>query len=419
MRGWVNISLAAMLAVGLVASAHGAEPQPVGLEPMPVGAGPYHFDTAEQHGIRVDILARGLAHGYSFAFLPDGDALIVERGVRIRQLRDATGAKPVLVAAPLAGVPDFSGTANIHPDDVLGIQDIAIDPDFANNRLLYYTYNRPAGYDAGARRLKVVTVLARATLRDGWLTGAKDLLTGEAAVGVGGSRILFGKDNMLFLSVGGLSIGDIQSAQRTDNIYGKILRIRRDGTVPGDNPFVKTRGARPEIYTFGHRDPLGLALDPASGDVIASEHGPQGGDEVNRILAGRNYGWPLYSYGVEYGGSPLPTVPVGPGTEPPVMVWMPAIAPSGIALYDGDRFAAWKGNLFVASARRGEIDGTGALVRVVFNDKFQEIRQESLLESLHQRFKDVRQGPDGLLYALTDESDSVLLRISPAPRPSR
>lgn len=419
-RVWnaAHFPVAALLAIALATSAGGAEPEQVGLDPVPVGSGPYHYDTAEQRGIRVDILARGLAQGYSFAFLPNGDALIVERGVRLRLLRGAIGANPVLVDAPVAGAPDFSRSENIHPDDVLGIQDIALDPDFARNHFIYYTYNRPVSYDADAKRLNVATVLARATLNDLRLTDARDLMVGEAAIGVGGSRILFGKNDEIFLSVGGLSIGDIESSQRTDNIYGKILRIRPDGSIPSDNPFVKVKGARPEIFSFGHRDPLGLAFDAASGSVIASEHGPQGGDEVNRILPGRNYGWPKYSYGVEYGGSPLPATPVGPGTEPPLMVWMPAIAPAGIAFYTGDRIPGWKGNLFIASARRGEINGTGALVRVVFNDKLQEMRQESLLQGLHQRFKDVRQGPDGLLYALTDESDSVLLRISPQPRPS-
>jgi len=414
----IHSPVGAMLALALATSVGAAEPKQVGLDPLPVGEGPYYYDTAEQHDIRVDILARGLAQGYSFAFLPNGDALIVERGVRLRLLRNATGASPTLVGRPVAGAPDFSRSENIHPDDVLGIQDVALHPDFAKNHLIYYTYNRPVGYDAAAKRLNVATVLGRAKLKDLRLADVKDLLVGEAAVGVGGSRILFGNDNMIYLSVGGLSIGDIEASQRTDNIYGKVLRIRPDGTIPGDNPFATVKGARPEIYSFGHRDPLGLAFDAASGSVIASEHGPQGGDEINRILPGRNYGWPKYSYGVEYGGSPLPTTPVGPGTEPPLMIWMPAIAPAGIAFYNDDRIAGWKGNLFIASARRGEINGTGALVRIVFNDRLQELRQESLLQNLHQRFKDVRQGPDGLLYALTDESNSVLLRISPQPRPS-
>lgn len=418
LRNTARLAVIAMLAAAIAAPAGGAEPKEVGLEPVPVKQGPYYYNTAEQDYIRVDILARGLAHGYSFTFLPNGDALVVERGIRLRLLRNATGTQPTLVETPVIGVPNFSSNENIHPHDVLGIQDVALHPDFAKNHLVYYTYNRPVSYDATASRLTAATVLARARLKDLELTEPEDLVVGEAAVGIGGSRILFGENDEVFVSVGGLSIGDMESSQRTDNIYGKVLRIQPDGSIPGDNPFVNVKGARPEIYTYGHRDPLGLAFDKASGSIIASEHGPQGGDELNRILSGRNYGWPFYTYGTEYGGSPLPTMPVGPDTEPPMMIWMPAIAPTGIALYNGDAMPAWKGNLFITSARRGEINGTGALIRVVFNDSFQELRQESLLGDLHQRFKDVRQGPDGLLYALTDEQDSVLLRISPASRPS-
>ncbi len=405
-----------MLATALALPAHAAEPKEVSLPPVALEESTYYYNTAEEDRIRVDILARGLAHGYSFAFLPNGDALIVERGLRLRLLRNATSAKPELIATPITGAPNFNDAEHIHPYDVLGIQDVVLHPDFSKNHLIYYTYNRPVNYDAKAERLNVEAVLARAKLDNLTLTETQDLLVGEPAIGVGGSRILFAGDNEIFLSVGGLSTGDIESSQRTDNIYGKVLRIRTDGSIPSDNPFVKTKNARPEIYTLGHRDPLGIAFDKSSGSIIASEHGPQGGDELNRILKGRNYGWPQYTYGVEYGGSPLPKVPVGPGTEGPIMVWMPAIAPSGIALYDGDALPGWKGNLFITSARRGEINGTGALIRVVFNENLQEMRQESLLQNLHQRFKDVRQGPDGLLYALTDEDDSVLMRISPASR---
>jgi glucose/arabinose dehydrogenase len=250
------------------------------------------------------------------------------------------------------------------------------------------------------------------------LVDSQDLVVGEAVRDVGGSRILFGKGNLVYVSVGALSSGDIESAQRTDNIYGKVLRVRDDGSIPDDNPFVKVQGARAEIYSLGHRDPLGLTVDVRSGSLIASEHGPQGGDEINRILPGRNYGWPEYTYGTEYEGSPLPTAPVGPNTEPPLMVWMPGIAPSGTTFYDAARIPAWKNNLFVASARHGQIERTGALVRVVFNENLQEIRQEALLESLHQRVRDVRQGPDGLLYVLTDEDNSVLIRMSPVSRVS-
>jgi aldose sugar dehydrogenase len=416
MRGAAWLVVAAISIAVLPRPVSGAEVMEVGLAPVSVGAGPFYFHTAEQPDIRVDVLARGLAHGYSLAFLPNGDALIVERGIRLRLLRNATGANPTLVETPVAGAPDFSSNEHILPDDVLGLQDVALHPDFSSNHFIYYTFNRPVGFDAGSKRLYAATVLARAKLQDLRLVDAQELVVGEAVHGAGGSRILFGKDNVVYVGVGALSIGDFDSAQRTDNIYGKVLRVKTDGSIPDDNPFVKVKGARREIYTFGHRDPLGIAIDGRSGSIVASEHGPQGGDEVNRILPGRNYGWPKYTYGTEYDGSPLPTAPVGPDTEPPIMIWMPAIAPNGIAFYDADKIPAWKNNLFIASARRGSVNGTGALIRVVFNDKLQEIRQESLLDSLHQRFKDVRQGPDGLLYALTDEENSVLMRISPMPR---
>lgn len=412
------LSVLPLLATGVTLPAHGAEQKEVGINPVAVGAGPFVFDSAEQHDIRVDVVARGLAHGYRLVFLPNNDALIVERGARLRLLRNPTGAQPVLVEAPIAGAPNYSAQDHIHPDDVLGIQDLALHPDFATNRLVYFTYNKPVAYDAAAKRLTVATVLARARLQDMGLIDAQDLVVGETVHGAGGSRILFGQNDMLFVTVGALSEGDAESAQRLDNLYGKVLRLKADGTVPADNPFVAVKGARPEIYTYGHRDPLGLTFD-YQGNMIASEHGPLGGDEINRILAGRNYGWPKFTYGTEYGGSSLPATPVGPNTEPPLMIWMPAIAPTGIVFYTSDKFPDWKNSLFIASARRGEINGTGALIRVVLNDKLQELRQESLLGDLHQRFKDVRQGPDGLLYALTDEDNSVLLRISPLPHRAR
>lgn len=368
--------------VWILAAPEGAAEE-YGIAPVKVGAGPFSYDTAEQHDIQVELLARGLAHAYSLAFLPNADALVVERGTRLRRVRDPTGKKPVLVAEPVAGTPNYANTEHAGPDDVLGIQDIALHPDFVHNHLIYYTFNRPAGFDPAAKRLHVATVLARARLEGSELLGAQDLVVGEVVQDVGGSRILFGQGNLVYVSVGAISSGDVNSSQRTNNIYGKVLRVRDDGSIPDDNPFVAVPGARREIYSLGHRDPLGLTLEAHSGSVIASEHGPQGGDKINRIVAGRNY------------------------------------APSGITFYGAERFPAWKNNLFVASARRGEIDRTGALLRVVFNDKLQEIRQESLLESLHQRMRDVRQGPDGLLYVLTDEDDSALLRISPVVGPAR
>jgi glucose/arabinose dehydrogenase len=410
-HGAVWLSFAAIISAALPKPACGAEE--VGIAPVGVGAGPYYFDTAEQHGIRVDILARGLAHAYSLAFLPNADALIVERGTRLRLIRNATTEKPVLVDTPVAGVPNFTGHEHASPDDVLGIQDVAIHPDFSKNHFVYYTLNRPVDFDPVAKRLRATTVLARARLQGSQLLDSQDLMVGEVVQGTGGSRILFGKGNFVYVAVGALSSGDTKSAQYTYNVYGKILRIRDDGSIPDDNPFVKVKGARGEIYSLGHRDPLGITVDPRSGSLIVSEHGPQGGDEINRILSGRNYGWPDYTYGTEYEGSALLAVPIGAHTEPPLMIWAPAIAPSGATFYDADKIPTWKNNLFVPSSRRGQIDRTGSLIRVVFNDKLQEVRQESLLGSLHQRIRDVRQGPDGLLYVLTDEDNSVLMRISP------
>lgn len=418
-RSAAAMSAVALLTAALAGTASGAEEKEVGITPVAVGAGPYYFDTAEQHDIRVDILAHGLAHAYRIAFLPSHDALIVERGARLRLLRNATGAHPELVGTPVAGAPNFTRAEHVDPDDVLGIQDVAVDPDFATSHMVYYTYNRPVGYDSKVKRLLVATVLARARLQGLRLVDARDLIVGEAAHGVGGSRILLGKDNIVYVTAGALDASDIGAPRRMDSIYGKMLRIKADGSIPNDNPFVKTKGARPEIYALGLRDALGLAFEHRAGSIIASEEGPQGGDKIDRMLSGRNYGWPKYTWGTEYGGSPLPTMPVGPGTEPPIMVWLPDIAPSGIVFYDGDKIPAWKNNLFVASARRGEIDNTGALIRVVFNDKLEETREESMLDDLHQRFRDVTEGPDGLLYALTDEDDSVLMRISPVRHQSR
>lgn len=413
-RAFIRCAVCFALAAAANAAPQSARgDEAIGIAPVRVGAGPYCFDTAEQHDIRVDVLVRSLAHAYSLAFLPNGDALIVERGARLRLLRNATSAHPQLVDAPVAGIPSYAAAERASPDDVLGIQDVAIDPAFSKSHLVYYTINRPISFDSVTKHWPMATVLARGRLEGLRIVDSRDLLAGGTVEDAGGSRIVFGKNHFLYVTVGGLSDADTESAQRTDNIYGKVLRITDDGGIPADNPFVKVPGARKEVYSLGLRDPLGVTIDPRSGSIIASENGPQGGDKIDRILPGGNYGWPEYTYGTKYEGSPLPREPLGPHTEAPLVVWMPSVAPMGITFYEGNRFPAWKHNLFVASVQRGEIDHTGALLRVVFNDKLQELREESLLDSLHQRIRDVRQGPDGLLYVLTDEDNSVLLRISP------
>jgi glucose/arabinose dehydrogenase len=206
-----------------------------------------------------------------------------------------------------------------------------------------------------------------------------------------------------------------EQAQQINTVYGKVLRLRDDGSVPDDNPFARRADARPEIFSYGHRDQLGLAVHAGTGAVLTAEHGPNGGDEINVILPGRNYGWPRFSFGRNYEGPRWSDTPVADGIEQALVVWLPSIAPTGLTFYTGDRFPAWKGNLFVGSARRGEVPRTGGLERVVFNDQLEELRRETLLAELHQRIRDVRQGPDGLLYVLTDEDDGALLRIEPAP----
>ena len=201
-----------------------------------------------------------------------------------------------------------------------------------------------------------------------------------------------------------------------DNTVGKVLRIRDDGGIPADNPFVGKADVSPAIFTLGHRDPLGMTVHP-SGVVLAVEHGPNGGDELNAIQAGKNYGWPKVTFGRDYNGGVLSESPVAPDVTAPLMVWLPSIGPTGLMVYTGDRFPAWKNNIFVGSVRRGEVPGTGGLERVVVNEKLQDLRRETLLTELHHRIRDVRQGRDGLIYVLTDEDEGALLRLEPEPRP--
>jgi glucose/arabinose dehydrogenase len=394
-----------LLALTATAAAEAQQPN-IGIAPVALGAEPYVFDTAEQHGIRIDVVVRGLVHPFSFALLPNGDALIVERGANVRLVENATG-NARLLPEPVAGAPAPAGFRGG------GLHDIALHPEFATNGLVYFTYNAPGPPDPSSTppgRRPVAVTLARARFDGKALHDAEDIFVGEMLPGSSGSRIAFAPDGYIFMTTGA-PFND--SAQRLDNVYGKVLRLTLDGGIPADNPFVGRAGVRGEIYSLGHRDQLGLAVHPTSGAVVAAEHGPNGGDEVNLILPGRNYGWPEYSFGRTYEGPRHSNVPLGPDTEQPQILWVPSIAPTGLAFYNADRIPAWKGNLFIGSARRGEIPHTGSLERVVVNENLEELRRESLLAELHQRIRDVRQGPDGLVYVITDEDDGALLRISP------
>jgi glucose/arabinose dehydrogenase len=402
-----SVSIVVLLAaVAAAVRPADAQSTDIGLLPVTLERDSYVFDTAEQHGIRVDVVVRGLPHPFSLTFLPNGDALVTIRGQALRLIRGATGNAPRLESAAIAGTPP--------PGEVrgAGLHEIAVHPLYDENSLIYFTYNKPGAPDPDAdpsARPPATLVVARARLDDLRLVDVEELLVGEPRPGASGSRLAF-DDGMLYVTTGA-PFGT--QAQDLASIYGKVLRIHDDGRIPEDNPFVGTKGARPEVFTLGHRDQLGLTVHPATNAVLAAEHGPNGGDEVNLILPGKNYGWPEFSFGRTYEGPRHSPLPLGPDTEQPLVLWIPSIAPTGMSFYSGARIPAWRGNLFVGSARQGEIPGTGGLERIVLNDNLEELRRESLLGELHQRIRDVREGPDGNLYVITDEDDGALLRISP------
>jgi aldose sugar dehydrogenase len=367
---------------------------PLGLAGHKLPDKPMEYDTGEGQRIRVVAVTRALEYPWSLAFLPDGTMLITERAGRLRTMRNG-----VLDPKPAAGGPAsyFAGESGL-PGAVHGYMDIALHPHFNENHFLYLTYTKPV--DEKHR----IVALARGRWEGHGLAEVKDIFTLDQE---GTSRIAFGRDGMLYMTTTG------NNPQDPNTLGGKVLRLLDDGSVPSDNPFVGQAGHRPEVYTLGHRNALGLALHPGTGEMWQNENGPNGGDEINILKPGRNYGWPLVSYGRTYPG-PWQSAPPGHANfEAPVVYWVPSIAVSGMAFYTGDKFPKWKGDVFVGSLRTGEIPGTGHLERILFNEKMEELRRESLLTDLRQRIRDVRQGPDGLLYLLTDEKEGALLRIEP------
>jgi glucose/arabinose dehydrogenase len=376
----------------------------VGIAEVPLPTAPVVLDTAEQHKIRVVVVTRELSHPWGMAWLPNGDLLITERPGRLRLMRGG-------VLDPMA----ISGLPPMHIRGLAGLLDVALHPNFATNRLIYFSYVKDG--EKGA-----TTAVARGRLAvDGGmaLTNVQDVFVAESwmkgndtADGRFGSRIAFAKDGTLFITCGDRDRPD--GGQNTADHFGKVIRVNDDGTVPKDNPFVGRAGIRPEIYTLGQRNQQGLTFNAVNGDLWASEQGPNGGDEINVIKAGKNYGWPIVSYGRQYAGPNQSEIPYKAGMELPIVFWVPSIATSGMTFYTGDKFPAWKNNVFVGAMRQGEIDRTGHIERIVFNEKWEEIRREQMLLELHQRIRDIRQGPDGLLYVLTDEDQGALLRIEPA-----
>jgi glucose/arabinose dehydrogenase len=335
------------------------------------------------------VVARGLEHPWGLAFLPDGRLLVTERAGRMRIVeRDGR------LGTPLEGLPPVAAAGQG------GLLDVALHPQFADNRLVYWTFAE-AG-DGGA-----ATAVARGRLDGHRLADVQVIFRQLPKVGGGnhfGSRLAWSRDGRLFVGLGD-RFHRMADAQTLDNHMGKVVRIEADGKVPTDNPFAQRRGARPEIWSYGHRNIQGATLHPTTGELWAVEHGPQGGDELNLVRAGVNHGWPVITYGRNYG---LGTA-IGEGTEradvaPPLAHWVPtSIAPSGLAFLTSDRYPGWKGNLFIGALRAHK------LVRVEL-DGNRVVRQHDLLAG-RERIRDVRQGPDGWLYVLTDGRDGQVWRL--------
>jgi glucose/arabinose dehydrogenase len=392
----VTLAAPAALAQREVPFRMGIPVAPTGLADKPLGDGPFDYETGEGQNIRVTVLTKELSFPFSLTFLPDGTMLITQRDGKLRVMGDGKlDPNPVLGGPPSF----FTGVSGL-PGAVHGYMDIALHPQFERNRTLYLSYTKPLGDN------RTTFAVARARWTGNSLADVRDIFAGEPGDG-GPMPLAFGRDGMLYIATSG---GD---AQDPGSYGGKVLRVRDDGSVPPDNPFVGKEGYKPEIYTLGHRNSLGLALHPVTGEIWQSENGPNGGDELNVIRAGRNYGWPLVSLGRTYPGPWQAKTPTHEGYEPPVVYWTPAIAVSGFAFYTGDKLPLWKGDMFVGGLRYGEIPGTGRLDRILFNEQMEELRRESLLTDLRQRIRDVAQGPDGLLYVITDEDEGAVLRIEP------
>jgi glucose/arabinose dehydrogenase len=346
--------------------------------------------SSEHHEFRVTTVARGLVHPWSLAFLPNGDMLVTERVGRLRIIRNGE-----LRPMPVAGVPEVALGGQG------GLLDIALHPKFAENRLIYLSYAAAGEGGSG-------TEVARAHLIDDELVDLERILDVRPKSIGGrhfGSRLLFGRDGYLYVTAGERASRD--RAQNLGDLAGSIMRITDDGGVPPDNPFVGRADARPEIYTYGNRNPQGLAMHPETGQIWEAEHGPKGGDEINILVAGTNYGWPVITYGGSYSGAEIGEGTAKAGMAQPARHWgVPAISPSGMAFYTGGDFPSWRDNMFL-----GALSGR-VLIRLVL-DGTEIVHEERLLEDFGERIRDVRQGPDGSLYLLTDSPKGRLLRLDP------
>ena len=357
-------------------------------------AAPMQEMKSEQGTVEVTAIVTGLEHPWALAFLPDRTGILVTE--RPGNLRLVTADSKL--SAPLSGVP------KVWAKGQGGLLDVALSPDFKQDRMVYLSYA-----EGGGQGDKAGTAVGRGRLSED-LTAIKDfhvILRQEPKLSVGnhfGSRLVFDRDGYLFVTLG--ENNDRPTAQDLDKLQGKVVRIYPDGKVPKDNPFVGQASVRPEIWSYGQRNPQGAALNPWTGTLWENEHGPRGGDEINVIERGKNYGWPLATHGINYSGQPIPeaTGEIAEGTVAPHHVWEKSPGLSGMAFYDADRFKAWQHNVFIGALVSQE------LIRLQFEgDKV--VHEERLLGELNKRIRDVRQGPDGYLYVLTDEADGGLYKV--------
>jgi len=364
----------------------------------PSGADAQGIHRTEHHAFTVDTVVTGLENPWGMAFLPEGDAsgaiLVTERPGRLRLVRSAPGGGWTLDPQPVSGVPEVWARGQG------GLLDVVLHPEFATNRLVYLSYSKPG--DGG----EATTAVIRGRLEGSALVDVEEILEASAWRRGGahfGSRMAFDRDGYLYVTIG--DRGQMEAAQDRSNHQGVTLRLHDDGRVPDDNPFVGQSGIRPEIWTYGNRSPQGLAVHPETGELWQTEHGPQGGDELNRLRAGANYGWPVITYGIGYDDSVITDETEREGMEQPVHHWVPSIATSGLAIYDGDAFPAWRGDAFVGGLR-------GLVLARVDLEGDRAVGWEPMLQSW-QRIRDVRVGPEGYLYLLIDDGEAPMVRLVP------
>jgi glucose/arabinose dehydrogenase len=348
--------------------------------------------TTQEHRIRVSTLTEGLSHPWSMAFLPDGRMLITERPGRLRII----GKDFKLEPQPVGGVPAVAAVGQG------GLLDVALHPKFAENNLVYLSYS------AGDRN-GIGTEVARGVLKGNQLENVQVIFRMQPKLRTGyhfGSRLVFDREGYLYITLG--DRGEMERAQNPGDHNGSVIRLHDDGRVPKDNPFVGKAGWLPEKFTLGNRNMQGAALHPQTGLLWTHEHGPQGGDEINVIRAGTNYGWPVITYGANYGtGTKIGEGTAKDGMAQPLHRWVPSIAPSGMTIYTGNQFPKWRGDLFVGALK------DQMLVRLKLNGE-KIVSEERMLKNTIGRIRDVRAGPDGFIYLLTDELNGVLARVEPA-----